>query len=99
MADTHNPIELDEMFVRLQQMVRDHPQFREEYLAALPVGYVDQMRAAMREVDDLTEASLRNPRKKDAAYDDIPDWVRLGFADTMVKWSSGKGSTCLHNPP
>lgn len=66
---------------------------------ALPVGVRDQLDAAAAETVLLGHAIHQAPETSVTGHPrDLPDWLRLGIADTYARWWTGQADTCLHAP-
>lgn len=75
----------------------------DEYLARRGPGKVepspfkDQVDAAQREMIAVQEKVLGNPARW-IPHPGLPEWVRLGMYDVVLKWANHQVATCIHQP-
>jgi hypothetical protein len=55
-------------------------------------AYCDQLETAVGQSVGLAEA-IANRSVKVVEHREVPDWLRLGALDTLLKWMDGKGKT------
>lgn len=78
-----------------------YDQFVEHARRVLPVHLVDQADAATTEAHAILSAAAVNLCEQDArpaTAGDLPGWLRLGLLDAMLTFSTGRATTCRHNP-
>ena len=70
------------------------------YETCVPVDVRDQRDAAIRDTDLLARAlaAMDGNRGHAADHRDIPEWLRLGVLDVLLRWAAGRADTCLHAP-
>lgn len=101
MTDMAGPLALamDELLARLT------PEMAEQIGTLSPVGLRDQLRAASDDARRLV-TGIHFAANPDAGEDsvrmlptaEVIDWMRLGLLHTLVRWSMGQASTCMHSP-
>ena len=79
----------------------------DEYLSSLTpeqrvvpprfIGFKDQVDTAQREGVAEREARL-GKKARWVPNKGLPDWVRLGLYDTLLRWSNHEAMTCIHQP-
>jgi hypothetical protein len=85
----HTAVELDEYLANLTD--EDRAQLRPN------VGLVDQVRKAQS--DGIAEREkVLGHKARWVPHGGLPEWVRLGMYDTMLKWHEGRVLTCIHMP-
>ena len=67
---------------------------------AAPQHLLDQFDAATADVDKLVRFVGRglDSTAAELAFRQIPEWVRLSVADTLLRFHRGTHDTCMHNP-
>ena len=67
---------------------------------AVPVALRDQTEAATDDAHRvlLAEAAALGVEGENIPHRDMAEWVRLPLLDTWVRWCTGRGRTCLHEP-
>jgi hypothetical protein len=69
--------------------------------ATAPSWLLDQLDSAARDVEagiDLMCATGGAAGKRHVPVAAVPEWVRLGLLDTLVRWLTSRGATCMHSP-
>jgi hypothetical protein len=84
-----NAIELDEYLANLTD--EDRAQWRPN------VALQDQVKAAQSEGIAGMEEILKHKARWVPHYG-LPEWVRLGQYDALLKWHEGRVLTCVHMP-
>ncbi|MEU8312912.1 hypothetical protein [Micromonospora sp. NPDC049033] len=79
---------LDPRFADYVQQVR----------AVLPAHLVDQVDAAADEAHEVLAAFPGRTARRPATAAELPSWLRLGLVDTLLTFTTGRATTCLHNP-
>ncbi|MFD8556804.1 hypothetical protein ACFV1N_05885 [Streptosporangium canum] len=61
---------------------------------------LDQAAAATRDTNNTltAAAAATGSNLLTLRLPEHPDWVRLGFLDTIARWVTGQAATCTHNP-
>jgi hypothetical protein len=84
-----NAVELDEYLASLTD--EDRAQLNPN------IGMVDQVRKAQAEGISDRESVLGN-KARWVPHLGLPEWVRLGMYDVLIRWSEGRALTCSHQP-
>jgi hypothetical protein len=78
----------------------------DEYLSSLtdeeraqwrPTAYKDQINAA-RDVGIAAEERKLGHKARWLPHVGVPEWMRLGMLDVVLKWHEGRVLTCIHMP-
>lgn len=88
-----NAAEYDDLIIKLAAI----PGFRDAVRAYVGAAYCDQLDTAFHQSVAAAE-TIANKSTKIVEHRDVPDWLRLGALDTVLKWMDGKGKTCSHAP-
>jgi len=91
---TLNAVQLDALLAHLT------PEVLEVIHRMQPVALRDQIAAASADTIAMIKQAMEKTGGTAHKLDHgaIPEWIRLGLLDTLVRWDAGTGSTCIHMP-
>lgn len=84
-----NAVELDEYLASLTD--EDRAQLRPN------IGLLDQVKKAQAESIASQEREL-GKKARWVPHLGLPEWVRLGMYDVLLRWAEGRVLTCIHQP-
>lgn len=85
-------IELDYLVSELEKLPQE--QYAALRAEMIPIADADQAEAAGRETLELAKAVFGTKNIGNS----VPDWMRLGLLDSLIKWATGQAKTCRHMP-